>query len=168
MRNAPSNSDNLIDSRDIIKRFDELHSELEDRETAVTEAEDAINDAKGNTVAHEETQANEEAAATLLEQLERAQAALEDWQESTEGDDYGALKKLIEQCEGYGDWSHGETLIADHYFETYAQQLADEIGAVDKQAAWPMTCIDWEQAADELKADYTEVDYDGHTYWVRS
>lgn len=28
--------------------------------------------------------------------------------------------------------------------------------------------IDWDGVADELKADYTSIDYDGVTYWVRS
>jgi hypothetical protein len=28
--------------------------------------------------------------------------------------------------------------------------------------------IDWEQAAYELKQDYTEVNFDGVSYWIRS
>ena len=40
--------------------------------------------------------------------------------------------------------------------EDFAENMAEELGAVDKNASWPMTCIDWEQAAKELMYDYTE------------
>lgn len=40
--------------------------------------------------------------------------------------------------------------------EEFAQDMAEQLGAVDKDAAWPMTCIDWEQAARELMMDYSE------------
>ncbi len=79
-----------------------------------------------------------------------------------------ALKELAEEAEGYcGDWKYGATLIRDSYFEEYAEQLAEDIGAIQKGASWPNTCIDWEKAADELKQDYTCVDFDGVDYWVR-
>lgn len=42
--------------------------------------------------------------------------------------------------------------------EEFAQDLADQLGSVDKNAVWPMTCIDWEQAASELMYDYSEQD----------
>ena len=65
------------------------------------------------------------------------------------------------------DWPHGATLIRDSYFVTYAQELAEDIGAIDESARWPATCIDWEQAAGELQMDYTSVEFDGVTYWTR-
>jgi len=40
--------------------------------------------------------------------------------------------------------------------EDFARETADSIGAVDKNASWPMNCIDWEQAAKELMYDYSE------------
>lgn len=33
--------------------------------------------------------------------------------------------------------------------------------------AWPLTCIDWVQAAEELQQDYMSYEFDGYTYWVR-
>src|SRR5687767_7294225 len=73
-------------------------------------------------------------------------------------DDYRALLRLAEQASDYAaDWEYGETLIRDSYFTEYAQQLADDIGAIDANAAWPLSHIDWEAAADELKQDYTSV-----------
>jgi len=36
----------------------------------------------------------------------------------------------------------------------FAQDMAEQIGAIDKNASWPQTCIDWEFAARELMYDY--------------
>lgn len=41
--------------------------------------------------------------------------------------------------------------------EDFAQNLAEEIGAVNENATWPNDCIDWEHAARELMYDYFEV-----------
>lgn len=80
-----------------------------------------------------------------------------------------ALKSLAEEAEGYcPDWTYGATLIRDDYFEDYARELADDIGAVNRDSTWPNNFIDWEAAADALKQDYTEVDFDGVSYWVHS
>lgn len=40
--------------------------------------------------------------------------------------------------------------------EDFARDLAEQLGAVDKDAKWPMNCIDWEYAAKELMYEYTE------------
>jgi hypothetical protein len=78
------------------------------------------------------------------------------------------LRELADQCSGYGDWDYGSTLIRDSYFGDYAMELADDIGAIDANATWPVNCIDWDQAARELQMDYTSAEFDGVTYWLRS
>lgn len=40
--------------------------------------------------------------------------------------------------------------------EDFSQELAEEIGAIDKDASWPNDCIDWERAAREIMMDYCE------------
>ncbi len=65
------------------------------------------------------------------------------------------------------DWQHGEALVRDDYFEDYARELAEDVGAVDRDAAWPMTCIDWPAAARALLQDYYEFEIDGRTYYAR-
>lgn len=124
-----SNSDKVIDSRDVIERIQYLEDER-----------DQIED-------EEEREA---------------------WTEDDEGKELAALKALADEAEGCGDWAHGETLIADSYFTEYAEELVSDIGDYDpRNVRWPYTCIDWEKAADELKQDYTRVDFDGETYWIR-
>jgi hypothetical protein len=130
----------VIDSRDVIARIKELEAERAD---LVTE-EDALNTSGGPTQAQQE------------------------WDESDEGEELAKLKSLANKASRCADWQHGEALIADHYFEEYAEELAEDIGAIQKGAAWPACHIDWKAAADALKQDYTSVEYGDTTYWVRS
>lgn len=116
-----TNSEDVIDSRDIIGRIEELEDMAEG----------------------------------------------DDWT-IEENDELNALKALAAEAADYApDWEHGETLIRDSYFQEYAMELAEDLGAVKHDATWPNNCIDWEQAARELRMDYTAVDFDGVTYWVR-
>ncbi len=132
----------IIDSRDVIARISELEDERDFHEEGRKEAmEGGLDEADALPWAEEEPDDAEE--------LE-------------------TLKKLAAEGEGCSDWSHGEGLIADHYFETYAQELAEDIGAMPDTSAWPGRCIDWEQAARELQMDYTSVEYGSTTYWIRS
>lgn len=79
-----------------------------------------------------------------------------------------ALRRLAEEGEGLADWRYGETLIRDSYFTEWAQEYAEDNGAIPEANIWPGSYIDWEAAADALKMDYTSVDFDGVTYWGRS
>lgn len=65
------------------------------------------------------------------------------------------------------DWVHGCTLIRDSYFEEYAMDLAEDIGAIESRDHWPATCINWESACDTIKCDYAELQFNGVTYYVR-
>lgn len=95
---------------------------------------------------------------------------LEGTTDAEEMEERGDLLALMEDLKGMGgdeqwqgDW-YPITLIRDSYFKTYAQELADDI---PHGATWPMTCIDWDQAARELRMDYSSIEIDGVTYWTR-
>lgn len=127
----------IIDVRDIIERVKELRDERDQQDIPDNEF-GGPND----------TWADERAELAELESL------LADLQ-GMGGD---------EQFEG--EW-YPVTLIRDSYFKDYAQELAEDIGAVDANATWPNTCIDWDQAAKELQYDYSSVDIGEITYWTR-
>lgn len=138
MENTISNMDDVIDSRDVIERIEELTTER-----------DAL-----------EAECAEPGEGAPLQELEA-------WDEDN-SDELRALLALQEEAEGYcPDWTYGAQLIRDSYFEDYAQELAEDCGDFDNAARWPYNCIDWERAARELQSDYTAVDFDGVTYWVR-
>lgn len=77
------------------------------------------------------------------------------------------LEALASEGEAAADWIYGETLIRDSYFEEYARDLAEDIGAIDRDAAWPLSYIDWGGAARALRMDYFSVEFRGVTYWIR-
>lgn len=141
---AVDNSEDLIDSRDVIARIAELEGE---REILSDQHHEAENDGERAT----------------------ASAALDEWDTGDAGAELKGLRALVDEAEGYcPDWRHGAALIRDSYFETYARDLAEDIsGAELRAASWPFDHIDWEAAAEALKMDYTAVEFDGVTYWVR-
>lgn len=65
-----------------------------------------------------------------------------------------------------GDW-YPSGLIRDSYFTEYAQELAEDIGATPNEYGWPLMHINWRAAADDLKTDYSTVEFNGATYWYR-
>lgn len=133
-----SNCENMLDGREVVARLEELEGEKADLTTDLEAASAA----------------------------ERTQAAsdLASWMEDNE-EELDALSAFVDYNREL--WRHGETLIREDYFEDYAQELAEDIGAIGKDMPWPCTCIDWEQAAQELKQDYTESEFDGTTYYWR-
>lgn len=46
--------------------------------------------------------------------------------------------------------------------EDFAQETAESLGVIDKNASWPNTCIDWERAASKLMMGYCE--HNGHYF----
>lgn len=218
MANEITNTQDIIDSRNILERIEELEDQitpcfvagyhmpgymLDNPPEAFDDIEDARRYVSGllDNYADDLHQAIEvgayitdterESLKALLERVEKESKALLESDEPEYSEQFGpylywitedgtmgldddeqeelhALKELAEQCERYsGDWKYGATLIRDDYFEEYAQELAEDLGLINGNASWPNNCIDWEQAANDLKYDYTSVDFNGVTYWIR-
>lgn len=122
-----SNSDDTIDSRDVIARIEELRSDLES----------AIGDS------------DHDSADEIRDEL-------------------APLEKVASDGESLSDWQYGVTLVRDSYFESYARDLAEDMsGEAIRNASWPFNHIDWDAAAEALKIDYTEIDFDGVAYYAR-
>jgi len=81
-------------------------------------------------------------------------------------EEYQQLRDLFTEVGQPGRWGEFDnpTLILDSYFEEYAVQYAEDIGAIDGLDRWPATCIDWERAASELQSDYSAIDIGPYTY----
>lgn len=79
------------------------------------------------------------------------------------------LTALTEAVDEIGsEASFGTTLIRDSYFTQYAQEFAEDIGAVNDDASWPNNYIDWDRAAHDLKMDYSIISINGTDWWYRA
>ena len=105
----------------------------------------------------------------LLEEIEEpGEGEARDWYDDAL-EHLQALKDLETEAGVYApDWQYGETLVRDSYFREYAMQLAEDIGVLEGADKWPLTHIDWDAAVAELQMDYTQVEFDGVDYWLRS
>ena len=79
--------------------------------------------------------------------------------------------ELLEQLEMLRDdlghsWRYGVTLINEDYFEDHARDVASDLGGYADQD-WPLYCIDWKRAAQDLMQDYTPYEIDGVTFYTR-
>ncbi len=130
-----SNSDDMIDVRDVIARIEQLEPLRESGPVDIGEDD------------------NETDQDTLFAELK-------------------ALEGLMDEMKGYGgdeqwrgDW-YPISLIRDSYFVEAMQELCEDIGDMPKGFPHYMV-IDWEATADNLRADYSSVEFDGVTYWYR-
>lgn len=87
------------------------------------------------------------------------------WEDERE--ELDKLQELESELTGYGSLNDGMTMVRESYFTEYAMQYAEDLGAIPSDASWPATCIDWDQAANDLQMDYSAVEFDGVTYYVR-
>ena len=131
------NTADILDIRDLIERFEELETQRDEVETEALEGHAAFGFGK------------------------------------EERDELAALESFLSDFKSYGgdhewrgDW-YPVTLIRDSYFVEYAQELAEDSGAINSEAGWPNGFIDWDRAAEALQMDYTTGEFDGVTYWAR-
>ena len=128
----------ILDSRDLQERIEELETELDALTEDLEAAEEELDTYDGE---------DEEDLGELQEEL----------------DELLALKDI-----SGAEWRLGIAFIAEADFEEYAQELAADLyGEEIRNASWPFDCIDWEKAANALRQDYSSIDYQGTTYLFR-
>ena len=160
MRREISNMDDVIDSRDVIARIEALQEERQDLKDEIDTLEVQYNDWISEDVTISSVQDVEADIAS-------AEKTLKEWDDENK-QELDALLALQDEASGSPDWQYGEGLIRHSYFKDYAQDLAEDCGLLENANTWPGRCIDWDQAAEELKMDYFSVDFDGVEYLIRS
>lgn len=92
----------------------------------------------------------------LIELIDHPQGEASRLDDPDDHEELSRAYRLLAEVEPYcDDYRYGASVIADSYFQDYAQELADDCGMVDGAAGWPLRHIDWAAAAEELKQDYT-------------
>ena len=161
----------FIDVRDIIARVEQLESELKpayyrcggcDSLHPLFFTNDCRDDA--NRFASDELDAKHG---------ELGWDEVDEESEDLDREELSKLTELLDDLRGNGgdeEWCNSwypVSLIRESHFEDYARELAEDIGAIDRNANWPLAYIDWEAAAEALLVDYTSTEIEGVTYYYR-
>lgn len=97
---------------------------------------------------------------------------IEDSELAEEKQELASLVSFIGECKGNGgdeqwrgDW-YPITAVRDSYFVEYTKELLEDCGDLPKDLPHYIE-IDWHATARNIRTDYTAVEFDGVTYWVR-
>lgn len=147
-----SNKEDLLDSRDIIDRIEEL--------------------AKIQIKAFNEQQSIEGDDDLQIDEDDYNDKHFREWlnQGADLEDDRSeliALLALNDECENLSDWKYGETLIHASYWVDYVYDLLRECGDLPKDIPHYIE-IDWDATANNIEQDYMRVDFDGEEYLIRN
>lgn len=196
------NTENIIDSREVLARIEYLEDDLQaafdevsqERLDAVTEElTEALDDINILRVEPDQSLTLENLVRLSLDEPKHPQhdlaRAYETLSEGTLYDDlegfirtviddeehalydeaieYKDLKALESQGEDYGDWTDGATLIHEDHFVDYCKEMVSDVGDLPKDLPEYLV-IDWEATAENLRADYMEIEFGGENYWMRA
>lgn len=138
---------NILDTRDLIERRDELKQEILDSflETFEHYADD--------TDSYEDIRFDEE--------------ELESWKSDWE-DEIEEIEEIDSlEDEIGGEFEYGEAMIDTDDWEYYVRDLLEDTGDVPRDfPSWIV--IDWEATASNVSQDYNIVTYQGTDYYVRA
>ena len=134
-------TDDMLDVRDLIERYEELENEL----SAITDIEDEIESL--------DPKEDKEEIRTAKENLEAKKKELED-----EREEFKQLEEILEELRGNGgdeqwrgDW-YPITLINSDYFTDYTEEMVKECYEFPREIPWWIK-IDWEETAENVKVE---------------
>lgn len=135
-----------IDTRDLLERLEELEAK---RDLLVSLADD-LKDAETD------------------EEREKIQGAIDDAEsdfDAEEREEIGQLEELRDDI-GETTFRDGCQLIHPRNFTDAMRELCEDIGDVPRDLPFYIA-IDWEQTAENLKADYSLATFQGQDYYWR-
>ena len=141
-----------IDTRDLKEQRDDLKQE--------------ILDSFLETFEHyaEQTETFED----ILFDEEEIQDWKSDWE--TELEEIEEIDRVEDEVESYGGdgFEFGTTLISEYDFQEYCEEFVRDCGYLSRDTpALIENNIDWSGIADDMRIDYSEVEYQGTTYLFR-
>jgi len=141
-------SADIIDTRDIIARYEELTEFVE-----AASGKDAGDYGGFDIWLDRVGQSNQDITVGLVKELRVLDAILD------------TLKGKGGDEQWRGDW-YPATLIRDSYFTEYAREMLEDCGLVPREFPNYIE-IDWDATARNVRGDYTRTDIAGVTYWYR-
>jgi len=151
---------NILDTRDLAERLEELRelqNTYEDALENLNESERMVDNFDGPTDSPE--------LIKLEAELQAAQEALNEAE--LDAEDLDELDELEDISDEIGsEWSHGVQLIPEDDFVDYCQELCEDIGDIPKYLPGYIV-IDWDATCNNLRQDYSEIEFRGETYLYR-
>lgn len=146
-----------IDTRDLIEKREELQQQILDD----------FNEKFGTEFTDFDEVILENLDSDDFEEMDKD--AIEDFKDYWEPE-YKAIQEIDDvESEVGREFDYGCTLILESNFKEYCEELVSDIGDLPKDIpSYLYNNIDWDGVADDLKADYSELDYDGETYLYRA
>ena len=136
----------ILDTRDLVEEREDLKQE--------------ILDSFLETFEHyaEQTEEFED----ILFDEEEIQSWKEDWQE--ELDEIAEIDRVEDEvCNG--EFDSGTTLISEYDFQEYCEDFVRDCGDLPRNLPFYIeNNIDWSGIADDMRQNYSEVEYQGITY----
>lgn len=86
-------------------------------------------------------------------------------QEPSEPVDSREEAQSIVECFDPEEINPDGTYISEDHWEDYTRDFIENVHGLDL-SNWPLRCIDIEQAADELRQDYSSIDLDGVAFYT--
>ncbi len=176
-----NSSNDIIDSRDIISEIDDLESAISDFNDDITTAEEEIDDLDSQIeLLDDETELkflieatdDKKEQAKFESKIKNIQDAIIEYNDQIARitsernevmEELKPLKEFADECESYApDWNSGVVLISEDHFTEYAKDLCEEVENVPDYIV-----IDWEETAENLKIDYTTIEFEGFSFYVR-
>lgn len=159
-------TEDIIDSRDIIARYEDLNDEYQFLMDELEDANETLDDYRKNPDDLDST------LKSLEEFVEDAQNALDEFNSSFDKDEMDTLKEIIDECDHSNEFQHGCGLIREDYFVEYITDLIHDCYDFPEelesgQWPWNHASIDYESAANEAKSDYNTVEINGTTYYYQ-
>jgi hypothetical protein len=156
----------LLDLRNIVERREDLEGRKQVIRARTLDREDIDREIIGSAI--EAGAPVEGLTVQAARDYLRAHWGIEELDEDEEYE-LAEIGRLADQLTDFDERARNQpTLVADRYFEEFAESEAEGIGAIDPNAGWPLNHIDWKAAAEELKQDYTEVRFGDRSWWVRN
>lgn len=92
---------------------------------------------------------------------EEIQSFLDLWKNEIE--EIEEIQEIENNC---SEFSFGEALINGNYFEEYVKDLLTDCGYISRDFPHWIE-IDWEATSENIKQDYSEIEYKNETYYFR-
>ena len=98
----------------------------------------------------------------ILMEEEEIQEWKKDWQEEIDH-----IEEIDYLEDNIKEFSYGETMIHVDDWVDYVQELLQDCGDIPRNLPHYIE-IDWKATADNIEVDYSEIDYQGESYYYRS